>query len=82
MILDMEQSVLNGCLKNKEYFSAKMGIYPRTLFIVKGKNKQKVIRDNFMARTGDELTFNDKNIPVEACEWEVIEKKSSGLVGS
>lgn len=64
-------------MKNKEYFSAKMGIYPRTLFIVKGKNKQKVIRDNFMARTGDELTFNDKNIPVEACEWEVIEKKSN-----
>ena len=40
------------------YFSVPMGIYPRTLFIVKGKDKRKVIQDNFMARNSRDLIFD------------------------
>ena len=55
------------------YFSAKMDIYPRTLYIVKGKDKKKVIQDNFMARNGDDLIFDD-DTTTDACVWSVIEK--------
>lgn len=57
------------------YFSVNMGIYPRTLFIAKGKDKRKVIQDNFTDRNGKSLIF-DENDTTAACEWEVIEKDS------
>jgi hypothetical protein len=53
-----------------------MGIYPRTLFIVKGKDKRKVIQDNFMARNLSDLIF-DEDTTTDACTWEVIERKSN-----
>ena len=58
------------------YFSVQMGIYPRTLFIVKGKDKRKVIQDNFMARNCSDLIF-DEDTTTDACTWEVIERKSN-----
>jgi hypothetical protein len=57
------------------YFSIEMGIYPRTLFVVRGMDKRKVMQDNFMARNGNDILFDD-NTTTEACEWEVIERKS------
>ena len=58
------------------YFSVQMGIYPRTLFIVKGKDKRKVIQDNFMARNGNDLIF-DEDTTTDACVWQVIERDSN-----
>ena len=58
------------------YFSIHMGIYPRTLFIVKGKDKRKVIQDNFMARNGNDLIF-DEDSTTDACVWKVIERNSN-----
>jgi hypothetical protein len=58
------------------YFSVPMGIYPRTLFIVKGKDKRKVIQDNFMARDLSDLIF-DEDTTTDACTWEVIERNSN-----
>ena len=58
------------------YFSVPMGIYPRTLFIVKGKDKRKVIQDNFMARNLSDLIF-DEDTTTDACTWKVIERKSN-----
>ena len=58
------------------YFSIHMGIYPRTLFIVKGKDKRKVIQDNFMARNGNDLIF-DEDTTTDACVWQVIERDSN-----
>lgn len=58
------------------YFSVPMGIYPRTLFIVKGKDKRKVIQDNFMARNLSDLIF-DEDTTTDACTWEVIERNSN-----
>jgi hypothetical protein len=57
------------------YFSIHMGIYPRTLFIVKGKDKRKVIQNNFTDRKGNDLVFSDDNTS-DACVWEVIEKSN------
>ena len=37
---------------DKGYFSVEMGIYPRTLFIAKGKDKKNVIKENFTDRNG------------------------------
>ena len=58
---------------DKGYFSVEMGIYPRTLFIAKGKDKKNVIKENFTDRNGNELIF-DENDTTAACEWEVIDK--------
>ena len=58
------------------YFSVPMGIYPRTLFIVKGKDKRKVIQDNFMAINGNDLIF-DEDTTTDGCVWKVIERDSN-----
>ena len=58
------------------YFSVPMGIYPRTLFIVKGNDKRKVIQDNFMDRNGNDLIF-DEDTTTDACVYQVIERDSN-----
>ena len=62
------------------YFSVPMGIYPRTLFIVKGKDKRKVIQDNFMARNGNDLIF-DEDTTTRYRDWET-DRKSTRLNSS
>ena len=57
------------------YFSVHMGIYPRTLFIIKGKDKRKVIQDSFMDRNDNDLIF-DEDTTTDACTWKVIERNS------
>lgn len=57
------------------YFSANMGIYPRQLYIVRGNDKLKVIKDNFTSRDGEELIYdNDGDKTSASCMWSVIDK--------
>ena len=58
------------------YFSVGMGIYPRILFIVKGKDKKKTIQDNFADSNGGELCFDD-DTNMGGCVWNVIERGSN-----
>ena len=55
------------------YFSAYMGIYPRTLYIVKGDN-DKCIKDNFKARDDNELITDKFQETDGSRTWSVIEK--------
>ena len=63
------------------YFSANMGIYPRQLYIARGNDKLKVIKDNFTSRDGEELIYdNDGDKTSASCMWSVIEK-TTGYYG-
>ena len=60
---------------DKGYFSINMGIYPRQLYIVRGNDKLKVIKDNFTSRGGEELIYdNDGDKTSSSCMWSVIDK--------
>lgn len=58
------------------YFSIDFGIYPRTLYIVKGNNKNKVISDNFMSREETDLDVSDRDCTDGSRTWSVIERNS------
>ena len=58
------------------YFSVPMNIYPRILYIAKGKDKKGVIQNNFTARNLSDLIF-DEDTTTDACTWEVIERNSN-----
>lgn len=57
----------------KGYFSVYMGIYPRTLFVVRGNIKKSIYNDNFQGRCGEELDTNIEGTD-GSCVWSVIEK--------
>jgi hypothetical protein len=40
------------------YFSVPMNIYPRILYIAKGKDKRRAIQNNFTDRKGNDLIFS------------------------
>jgi hypothetical protein len=44
---------------DKGYFVVDMGIYPRKMYIVKGRNSGKVITDNFKGRNDLEINTAD-----------------------
>ena len=58
------------------YFSIEFGIYPRTLYIIKGNNKNKVISDNFMSREKTDLDVSDRDCSDGSRTWSVIERNS------
>ena len=52
-----------------------MGIYPRKMYIVKGRNSGKVITDNFKGR--NDLEINTADCSQDKCDvWDVVEKES------
>ena len=57
------------------YFSAHMGIYPRYIYIVRGNDKLKIIKDNFKSRSSKELVY-DGDKTSASCVWSVIDKKT------
>jgi hypothetical protein len=56
------------------YFSVPMNIYPRILYIAKGKDKRRAIQNNFTDRNLNDLIFDEDT---DACTWEVIERNSN-----
>lgn len=58
------------------YFSAEMGIYPRTLYIVKGNDKYKVISENFLSREYEELEIEKRDDSDGSCMWSVVERNT------
>ena len=60
---------------DKGYFVVDMGIYPRKMYIVKGRNSGKVITDNFKGR--NDLEINTADCSQDKCDvWDVVEKES------
>ena len=58
------------------YFSVHMGIYPRTLFIIKGNVSKSVYDDNFTDREGNKLVTDFKGSNNGSCMWSIIERKT------
>jgi hypothetical protein len=54
-----------------------MGIYPRTLYVVKGENSGKVITDNFKSRDSEELNVGIRDDTDGSETWSVIEKNTN-----
>ena len=64
-----------GDSSNIGYFSRPMGIYPRTLFVVKGNDKWKTVEKNFVARDGKPLILA-RSENFGSCTYSVVEKNS------
>ena len=57
------------------YYSMNFGIYPRTLYVIKGSNKNKVITDNFVGRDErSNLIVEDDDSSTGSRTWSVMER--------